>query len=62
MTRLVQGVKVRRDVYRKTTADTIRRLEREMARLERAVVHLEDQPSLLTRPQGQRLYAQLTLR
>ena len=53
--------KVRRDVYRKTTADTIRRLEREVARLERAVVHLEDQPSLLMRQQGQHLRAQLTL-
>ena len=53
--------KVRRDVYRKTTADTIRRLEREVARLERAVMHLEGQPSLLTRQQGQRLRAQLTL-
>ena len=53
--------KVRRDVYRKTTADTIRRLEREVARLERAVVHLEGQPSLLARQQGQRLRTQLTL-
>ena len=46
--------KVRRDLYRKTTADTIRRLEREVARLERAVVHLEGPPALLTRQQGQR--------
>jgi RNA polymerase sigma factor (sigma-70 family) len=51
--------KARRDAYRKTTADTIRRLEREVARLERAVVHLEGQPSLLTRQQAQRLQAQL---
>jgi RNA polymerase sigma factor (sigma-70 family) len=53
--------KVRRDVYRKTTADTIRRLECEVARLERAVVHLKGQPSLLTRQQGQHLRTRLTL-
>src|SRR5207302_8013292 len=53
--------KVRRDVYRKTTADTIHRLEREVASLERDVVHLAGQSSLLTRQQGQRLRTRLTL-